>query len=280
MWIPILTRKRGFRTCLRVLPGIASAAAFLFLVSTLPLAAQKSGGYTLESLYSKTVAGTILSTGKVVKVGYKGEPALLPRHPLSALLQKQIGKPAVLVETLFAVPVPRPSDPAAAAAEMAEIYGYLRAVGSLEGIEYWSASRNTLRTFYAESYRIENQESRVRMPDPIAPAPGSIPATETFLAFQRDLSFGSNVYKYTFTYQGEAFIVHQNNLTKMNYGLLPVINPGSLSTHLLIIRAEDAIVFYAESGADAPGILKGKLEVSFTNRAEALFRWFEGRVGK
>lgn len=256
--------------------------AFLLLSGSVDIGAQSARPYTLESLYGKTVVGSLATTGRVVRVAYKGEPSLLPDHPTSAVLKAAIAssKSSILVETLFSLARPRPQDSAAAAAELAGIYGYLRSVGSLQGIEYWSASRNELRTFYAESYRIESPESRKKISDPPAPLPGKIPAAESFFAFQRDLSFGSNVYRYDYSFSEDNFLVTQTNLTRMNYGLVPVMAAGALSTRLFLIRAEDAIVFYAESGAEAPGIFKGKLEVSFSNRAEALFRWFESKMGK
>ena len=68
-----------------------------------------------------------------------------------------------------------------------------------------------------------------------------------------------------------------SNLTRMSYGIVPVLAPGALATRLLVIQAEDAILFYAVSGASAPGIFTGKLEESFFNRAEALFRWFAAK---
>ncbi len=246
------------------------------------IGAQASRPQTLESLYGRTILGSLSTMGKVVRVAYKGDPSLLPDHPGSAALKSAImaTTPSIMVETLFALARTRPQDPAAAATELAGIYGYLRAIGSLQGIEYWSASRNELRTFYAESYRIDDPVTRKRLPDPPAPLPGKIPASESLFAFQRDLSFGSNVYSYAYSYSEDNFIVTQTNLTRMSYGLIPIIARGALSTRLFVIRADDAIVFYAVSGADAPGVFKSKLEVSFSNRAEALFRWFESKMGK
>lgn len=254
----------------------------LILVAITAAGAQQSRIYTLESLCGKTVAGTLSSIGRVVSVGYKGEPELLPNHPASQAVEASImrARPGILVETLFVLRRPRPDNPAEAQAELATIYGHLRSIGSLQGIQYWSASRNTMRTFYAESWLIDGPSTKNRLPDPPHPKPDAIPSTEEFFAYQRDLSFGANQYHYSYSYQGDAFTVVQTNLTKMNYGIVPVMAAGALSTHLLIIRVQDAILFYAESGASAPGIFKSRLEVSFSNRAEALFRWFESKLGK
>ncbi len=50
----------------------------------------------------------------------------------------------------------------------------------------------------------------------------------------------------------------------------------------LVIPLKEGILFYAASAANSPPVpfLNGKLEDSFSNRAEALFKWFGARVGK
>jgi len=157
---------------------------------------------------------------------------------------------------------------------MASIYGILRSLGSLQGIEYYSTSRKAMRTLYAESYIIDGPKTKVRLADPAEPEANAIPASETLYAFQRDLSFGSNLYRYDFSSFPDAVLVKDSNLTRMSYGVVPALSPNALSTRLLIVRADDAIIFYAENGAKAPSFLKGKLEDSFSARAEALFKWF------
>jgi hypothetical protein len=186
-------------------------------------------------------------------------------------------KPNLIVEAVFALQRPKPAAAAAAQAELASVYGILRSLGSLQGIEYYSASRKTMRTFYAESYIIDGPGSKTALIDPKAPLAGAIPQSETVYAFQRDLSFGANRYRYEYTSFPDAIRLSSSNLTKMSYGIVPVAAPGELSTRLLVIQADDVILFYAVSGAKAPGLVSGKLEDSFANRAEALFRWFSAK---
>jgi hypothetical protein len=45
------------------------------------------------------------------------------------------------------------------AAELLTLYNIFRSVGSLEGIEYWSASRNTMRLFYEISHLTNGPDS-------------------------------------------------------------------------------------------------------------------------
>ncbi len=234
---------------------------------------------TAAALLGPTAYAECLAQGRAVRLG-KGVPVLLPAHPAAEALREAIiaEGASVLVETAFILPRKAGADSAALDAELASIYGLLRSIGSLEGIEYYSASRKKMRTFYAESYLIDDPKKKARLPDPAAPAVGAIPASESLYALQRDLSFGENVYRYDFESAPGAVRVVATNLTRMSYGIVPVMAPEALKTRLFAVQAEDAIIFYAASGASAPGVFKGKLEDSFSNRAEALFKWFESRA--
>ena len=217
--------------------------------------------------------------GKLVRAAMgKAEPGLLPAHPAAEAVRGALAseKPSVLVEAVFLYKRPVPVDPAA---ELRAVYGILGAINTLEGVEYWSESRKTMRVFYAESYRVDGPETRRRLPDSAPPA-GALPASEGFFAFQRDLSFGANVYRYEYRSLPGAILLESRNLTRMSYGIVPVLGPEALGVRLLVVPAEDGILFYAASSASAalvPG-LRGKLENSFSNRAEALFRWFSARM--
>jgi Family of unknown function (DUF6675) len=94
-----------------------------------------------------------------------------------------------------------------------------------------------MRTLYAESYRIDGPDSRQRMPDPPVPPPDALPTAETLYAFQRDLSFGANVYAYSFACLPEAVRVDATNLTRMSFGIIPLLAPHALHTRLLVIQA-------------------------------------------
>jgi hypothetical protein len=257
----------------RALAAIALSAACACASAedaTLPTAASLLGPGAYEE---------VRASGRAVRLG-KGAPTLLPAHPAAASVQAAIAadNPPILVETVFVLPRRAPTGSAAREAELASIYGLMRSIGTLEGIEYYSASRKKMRTFYAESYLLDGPLTKKRLPDPAPPAPGAIPRAESLFAFQRDLSFGANVYRYDFESSPGAVRVVAANLTRMSYSFVPVMAPEALRTRLLVIQAEDAIVFYAASGADAPSVFKGKLEDSFSNRAEALFKWFAARA--
>jgi hypothetical protein len=233
----------------------------------------------LSLLLDASTQAKLAKDGKAIAAAF-GDAARLTALPLAhpAMDQVRAGlasrKPGILVEALFIHARPEPSDPSG---EVGRILAALTDIGSLQGIEYWSASRKTMRTFYAESWRIDGPLTRLRVAD-VPPPPGT--GSLTLFTWQRDLSFGGNVYRYDYRVSGEgagqSILLTVTNLTKMSYGFLPVLPEQGLQTQILIIPAKEGIVFYAASAADtAPiPILGGKLQDSFTNRAEALFRWF------
>lgn len=261
----------------------ALAALLLAAVATASVFAQGAAVKGAAALLPPEASSLLAADGKAVRAG-AGAPDFLPLHPASAALRDALAteKPSVLVEAVFELKRALPSGAAARSAalskELASIYGILRSLGSLQGIEYYSASRKTMRTFYAESYIVDGPDAgAARLPDPSFPAAGSLPGQETLYAVQRDLSFGTNTYRYDFSAFADGASIKSVNLTRMSYGIVPVLAAGALATRLLVLQAEDSILFYAVSGARAPGIFKGRLEDSFSNRAEALFRWFSGK---
>jgi hypothetical protein len=262
---------------------IAALSAALFLAiadagCAYALNSSAPTGSLLARLFPADAAGQLAASGKAVRTS-SGEPGLLPLHQGSDSIRDALAseKPSLLVEAVFVLPRPKPADDAAMSTELATIYGILRSLGSLQGIEYYSVSRKSMRTFYAESFIIDDPSSKARVPDPAPPAPGALPATETLFAFQRDLSFGANTYRYDYRSYPNAILLKSSNLTRMSYGPLPLIAPSTLNTRLLVIQAEDGLLFYVESGTDAPAIFKGRLGESFANRAEALYRWFSAK---
>ena len=245
-------------------------ALFLAVFFTVPSAAVPVSSF----LPTAALTAPLPETGlRATSTGKSAAPAIMPVHPAAAALQKALAEesPDVVVEALFSWKKQSTGTPEA---EMLTLYNIFRSIGSLEGIEYWSASRNTMRLFYEISHLTSGPDSTGRLPDIQLPA---IPANrETLYARQKDLSFGDNQYKILLEAGADHVSIATANLTTMRYGIIPVAAPGRLNVRVLAINAEDAVLFYAVSSAKAavlPGV-RGKLESSFGNRAAALYAWF------
>ncbi len=255
------------------IPTRTAAAVFLLFIAAAALAADPLALRVPGDRAAALVRGEELrrsATGREAAVTWA------PAHPLAVRVQSDLRaeEPDVVVETLYLWKKPRPVP---ADAEVLAVYNVLRAVGSLQGIEYWSASRQTMRLFYEESWRVVSPEDRTRIPDQRVAA---VPPSETFTVWQKDLSFGGNLNRLDYRSAPDGILLESVNLTRMYYKFVPVASPGSLKVRVLVLNTDEGILFWAVSSARAavvPGV-RGKLEDSFGNRAEALFRWFSRNV--
>ncbi len=213
---------------------------------------------------------------RAASVGKGASLTIAPSHTAAERLRAELAeeRPDVVVEALFLWKKPKigPME-----GEKLAAYNILRSVGSLTGIEYYSASRKAMRLFYEYSSLVSGPDGKTAVADSTLSA---VPAAETLYARQKDLSFGDNIYRYEFA-SGDDYVRSLSvNLGTMRYGIIPVAQAEGLRVRSLAIFADDAILFYAVSSAKAtvvPGV-RGKLENSFGNRAEAIYTWFAAKA--
>lgn len=163
------------------------------------------------------------------------------------------------------------------------VYNVMRSVSTLKGIEYFSADRNEMRTFYYDAYAIASPDSRnTPIPDPTVT---SIPADSHIFTFHRDSSFGNYVmdvhYQVGPTVSNPDYIrMSLTNVTTMHYTVIPVAQPRHLQIDLIVVPKGDSLLFYSNFIANAPSIfgLRDKIDVSFSNRIKALFTWFTSEL--
>jgi hypothetical protein len=239
----------------------------------------------LENLVSSSTAVRLRSGGEPIFETQLRNPApvLLPRdNDLRRITDGIINslEPNVLVEALYLYT--KPASVAVAsegwtAEQRTGVFNQLMAVSSMTGLQYYSASRRAMRTFYEYSYLVDGPDSRNRITDPVFT---SVPAALTLYARQKDLTFGDNVYRYNYTAARDAVYFTQDNITALTIALIPVINRGNLKTVMAVIDCGDTILIYAVSMAKAlsvPGI-GDRIGNSFSNRAQAVLNWFSGRL--
>jgi hypothetical protein len=157
------------------------------------------------------------------------------------------------------------------------IYNILRSMSTMKGIEYYSASRERMRTLFAESYVVSGPEGEERLPDPMVE---EIPPYSRLYVLQEDLTFGENIYATEFRYSGDTFLLTSTNLTTMTYFFLPMVRPENSVTLILLIPDGEDILFYGAVGAHTMrflGLARSR-EDSFYNRLKAIYGWFTERV--
>ena len=241
-------------------------------------------GLSLTDFISAEQARALQAGDNPVVTQFKDpEPMLLPRH---AGLKKHIDAlrqeldPGIMVETLHIYEKPREADKTAwSASEEASLYNSVLALSTLAGLQYFSASRGVMRTFYETSSVIDSPATRKPLPDPVYARPL---AELTLYARQKDLTFGDNIYQYEFYSMPGTMVFIQQNLTSLTAGIIPAVGKNNLRSVVAILDAGEYILIYAASMAKTialPG-MKERVGISFANRAEAVLIWFKGQADK
>jgi hypothetical protein len=254
----------------------------IMLLNIFPGQTQAIGHSTMPGLTAfvgPELAAALLAGEKPVLVQLRNpHPQLLPSHEyLKALfdaMQLNLA-PNILVETLHIYEKPPIASKGAwSADEKTALYNNLLALSTLAGLQYFSASRGAMRTFYETSSVIDGPSSRTPLPDPVFSQPL---AELTIYARHRDLTFGDNVYQYDYYSVPDCLIFVQQNLTPLNAGIIPAVGRNNLRSIVAVLDAEDHILIYAASMAKAatlPG-MRERVGNSFANRAEAILSWFK-----
>ena len=192
--------------------------------------------------------------------------------------------PNIMVETLYLYKKPVQSRTSADSWDNTQktgIFNQLLAISTLTGIEYYSASREEMRTLFEYSQVIDGPETKYPLPDPVYASP---PAELSLYARQVDLTFGDNVYRYDFMTTQNGIFFAQENLTALALASIPVaripvVRSNNLRSIMAVFDCGDTLLIYSVSMAKAFSAPIGeRIGNSFSNRADAVLKWFSGRV--
>ena len=152
----------------------------------------------------------------------------------------------------------------------------LLSVHGLEGLEYYSVSHHKMRILFERSFAISDDSSREPLPDPVV---STIPASGEFLAYQRDTTFGDNVFLVTYEVDETEIHLRFRNLTPFWYGPIRLVAPGNMGMHVYLVANESGVHYYGVFGARSINIrvLADRVHTSFYNRLIALYRWYASR---
>lgn len=260
------------------------AALLIFVIAVLPAAAQQPAlGEVLPALPKADLA-SLVSKGELLLFHPEGvTPGLLPVTKLTATVEKRIvsGKLNIGIEGLFFTAV---EDLPADYLGMPEsernlvMYNILRSVNTLQGLEYYSASREEMRLLFEESWVISDGKSVTPLPDPLVK---QIPVEDKIFIHQKDMSFGSNESEMTFRTAAGVFTADIVNLTPVRYkGMIKIVNPGDMQIHLMVIPVREGLLVYGTMSARTRDVKSfiDRARDSFTNRVIALTSWYETRI--
>ncbi|MDR0624415.1 MAG: hypothetical protein LBG10_08295, partial [Treponema sp.] len=200
----------------------------LLAAACFPLAADSLEELTGSERAAELLAGEII-TGVQLR---EPRPVLIPRHQglrrLVDGIQAEL-EPGLFVESLYRYGKPAGADGFGPRRwtedERLRLYNEVLALSSLAGIQYYSASRKTMRTFYEYSQVIDRPDTKRALPDPVFSA---VPGELRVYARQKDLTFGDNIYQYDYLAADDSQIFFQRNLTAMNAGIIPAVGKNKL----------------------------------------------------
>jgi hypothetical protein len=74
----------------------------------------------------------------------------------------------------------------------------------------------------------------------------------------------------------------QENLTTMTYGIIPAIGKHNLRSMVAVFDAGEYLLLYVTSMAKAASVpgMSSRAGASFSNRAEAIVKWFYSRADR
>lgn len=268
-------------------PRAALAALPLLLCLALPAHALQEGQAATKPIGPEAVAPLAGRLGEAERqelaakaqvtryYGAQAQTALCPDAALAARIAgpQQALKPSLGIETLIVYPLP------AAVAKRADrdlaLYNLMHRFHRMEGIEYWSASRKTMRVFFLSSNLVKSPTDRAKLPDPAYAAPE---ASHSLFLEQEDSSFGKNLYDLEVDSLGPTVLLHMVNREQIWYGIAPVLAPRALSLYLSVQASPDGkyLYFYGNASINAAKAfgLEEKAKISYTNRIVALFSWY------
>jgi hypothetical protein len=262
-----------------------AAGCFILLLMFLqaPASAQAPEQPALVGLVGAERAETLIRGGTLSGLqGKNPSPALAPANDFVKNLADEMIrglKPSFFVENLSLYRKPPAQARSWTEQERAALYNEALALSSLAGIQYYSASRKEMRTFYETSVVVGGSDGKNPLPDPVYAVP---PSQLVIYARQKDLSFGDNVYRYTYHARPDSLVFVQENLTTMHYGIIPAVGKNKLRSMVAVFDAGEYLLTYVVSMAKAASLpgMGERVGASFSTRAEAILKWFGDQADK
>jgi hypothetical protein len=234
----------------------------------------------LRDLFAPDTAALLENKGEVTAVFKEnGTLTCLPRLKAAGAVSARVAQ----IKPMFGVEVcllHRTADKQTdTAAGLMGIYNTLLRISSLKGILYYSVTRAKWRELFIEAYRIEGPDKKNKLPDLVVADPP--PPANRIFTFQNDSSFGENVYRIDYQLDSGCILMRMENVTKIWYGIFPLVDPGNLSYIILVYPAGEYLLFYSvvcAAGANPFGLLESRTESCF-NPIKALDDWFRKQSG-
>jgi hypothetical protein len=231
---------------------------------------------SIENLLEAPQISALKAGNRLMEIQFRDiRLKLIPQHEDVRRLVETIRgdlAPSIVVETLHLYQKPGEAVEGWTQEEKTALYNEAIAISTLQGIQYYSASRGVMRIFYETSSVIDGPSTKKALPDPSFVTP---PGELTLFARQKDSTFGDNIYQYKYLSLPGALVFVQENLTSLYAGIIPAVAKNRLHSVLALFDAGDFLIIYAVSMAKAASLpgLRDRIGDSFSNRAAAIIDW-------
>lgn len=252
--------------------------ASLTAICLLAVAAVSTPAADLAGLLGGDAAAALAAEGRLVRMVARGAaPGWLPAVDSRDGILEDVGRldPTITVELLRWYPdLPARFDTADG---RLALFNAMRAVGTMQGLVYWSASRKKERVLFTLSHAVAGPHDLSPRPDPVADA---LPASSAMYSLQVDQTFGRHVYLGTSTSRPDHLVVRIENVDVISYLLVPVMKPGGLVTVCVLVPFPDGVLLAGLlcSKTVVPVVDRSGREASLLNRLVALSNWVAARL--
>ena len=160
-----------------------------------------------------------------------------------------------------------------------EYFTILTDIKTLEGIEYYSQSKEKYRVLFKEAYPVSGKKRNNKI---AVPEYDNNIKKYSFNSYIKDSTFGNNFYTLDYTISDNYLVMKMTNIDSMKLGFIPVIGKENLTFYLIIIADKDELAIYCSGICDSigTGFLKKKIETSIHNRVIALYDWFIDNISE
>jgi len=203
------------------------------------------------------------------------EPTLVPESNISKEVvdywkNTYDKEPVFLAEMLYEIP--------SNGVDINDISKILRSFSTMEGIEYYSNSRNKYDVLYKSCYTISDPKKQTKIPDNTEENANGL----KLYMFQDDNSFGKTSYEVTFWQTENEVAMNAVNMSPLYVKFVKAVKTENVCLTLYVREENEKILVYILAQADFASIpfVDGKIKDSLTARIEALFNWFVGQYNE
>lgn len=188
------------------------------------------------------------------------------------------------IATLSFIPYPASYQGKTTAERQLLLFNTMRRISTQKGITYIShRAGNKPRVLFEDSSYISDPKRRnSRIPDPVVT---SVPAEQTDYAYQKDSSFGGNVYQHTYTNSDREIFLEVKNLTSMKvFGLFTAVPVEQLTMNIGTYQLDDGVLVVAlatvEDKPPQVSVLGYTVDLpsSFLKRITSLQEWYTAQM--